>query len=99
MLASLPTIVISVIGIIILLVLGGLIVVSRWRVAGPNEAFIITGSKVKEIRTEQGGISQDLSGQKVVRSSSCHSSSGCTSWTSPAVGSRSKSGVRSQARA
>ena len=66
MLASLPTIVISVIGIIILLVLGGLIVVSRWRVAGPNEAFIITGSKGKEIRTEQGGISQDLSGQKVV---------------------------------
>ena len=45
MLASLPTIVISVIGIIILLVLGGLFVVSRWRVAGPNEAGIVTGSE------------------------------------------------------
>jgi len=40
---------------------------SRYRVAGPNEAIIVTGRKGKEvINPETGQITADLSGQKVV---------------------------------
>ncbi|CAN5301142.1 flotillin family protein [soil metagenome] len=55
-------------GFIGLLVLIVLFVVSRYRVAGPNQAFIITGRKgaapVKN--PETGQISSDLSGQRVI---------------------------------
>ena len=45
----------------------GLLVASRYKVAGPNEAFIVTGRKGKEVRNpETGEVSSDLSGQKVV---------------------------------
>ena len=53
-----------------LVVLAVLAAVSRIKVAGPNEAFIITGRK--------GRSAADLSGQKVVMGasvSSCRSSS------------------------
>ena len=55
-------------GIVVLLVLLVLLVTSRYKVAGPNQAFIITGRKGKgEVRNpETGEISTDLSGQKVV---------------------------------
>lgn len=49
----------------------GLFVASRFRVAGPNEAFIVTGQKGKAVTNpETGSISTDLSGQKVVMGAS-----------------------------
>ena len=59
---------VAVVGLLTLLVLIGLLITTRYRVAGPNEAFIITGRKGKgEVRNpETGEISTDLSGQKVV---------------------------------
>ena len=57
----------AVAGIIILVVLLAILVVTRYRVAGPNEAYIVTGQKGKETRdATTGSVSQDLSGQKVV---------------------------------
>lgn len=45
-------------------------VVSRIKVAGPNEAFIVTGRKGKKLTDSQGAHSHDLSGQKVVMGAS-----------------------------
>lgn len=60
-------ILLAIIGLVVLVVLIGLLVASRYKVAGPNEAFIVTGRKGKEVRNpETGEISEDLSGQKVV---------------------------------
>ncbi|HWL46026.1 MAG TPA: SPFH domain-containing protein [Ilumatobacter sp.] len=48
-----------------------LIVISRIKVAGPNEAFIVTGRKGRPVTNpETGSISTDLSGQKVVMGAS-----------------------------
>lgn len=59
--------VVSVLGIAVLLLLVGMLVTQRYKVAGPNEAFIITGRRGKEVRNaETGTVSTDLSGQKVV---------------------------------
>nr|WP_243731581.1 SPFH domain-containing protein [Nocardioides ochotonae] len=42
-------------------------VTSRYKVAGPNEAFIVTGRKGKAvINPETGALTTDLSGQKVI---------------------------------
>lgn len=42
-------------------------VAKRYKIARPNEAYIVTGRKGKSVRNpETGEISQDLSGQKVV---------------------------------
>ena len=58
---------IAVVGIIVLVVLLAGLITTRYRVAGPNEAFIVTGRKGKEVRnTETGAVSTDMSGQKVV---------------------------------
>ena len=47
------------------------LVASRFKVAGPNEAFIVTGRKGKAVTNpETGTISTDLSGQKVVMGAS-----------------------------
>ncbi|CAI9408289.1 MULTISPECIES: flotillin family protein [Aestuariimicrobium] len=52
---------------VVVAVIAALLIVSRYRVAGPNEAFIVTGRKGKEVRNPETGIlSTDLSGQKVV---------------------------------
>ena len=60
-------VIIAIIGLVVLIVLIGLLVASRYKVAGPNEAFIVTGRKGKEVRNpETGEVSSDLSGQKVV---------------------------------
>lgn len=57
----------GIVGLVVLILLIGLLVASRYRVAGPNEAFIVTGRKGKEVRNpETGEISSDLSGQKIV---------------------------------
>jgi len=61
-------------GLVALIVLAALIgaaLFSRFKVAGPNEAFIITGRKGKAVTNPQtGAISTDLSGQKVVMGAS-----------------------------
>ncbi|GAA1139823.1 flotillin family protein [Nocardioides aquiterrae] len=58
---------IAVGGLVVLLVLLVLLVTSRYKVAGPNQAFIVTGRKGKAVlNPETGQLSTDLSGQKVV---------------------------------
>ncbi|WP_194289568.1 MULTISPECIES: flotillin family protein [unclassified Nocardioides] len=58
---------VPVIGLIALVVLLVLLVTSRYKVAGPNEAFIVTGRKGKAvINPETGALTTDLSGQKVI---------------------------------
>lgn len=47
-----------------------LFVVSRIKVAGPNQAFIVTGRKGRTTRTAEGVSVRDLSGQKVVMGAS-----------------------------
>jgi flotillin len=57
----------AVVGIVILIILIAAMITQRYRVAGPNEAFIVTGRKGKAVRNiETGQVSTDLSGQKVV---------------------------------
>jgi flotillin len=64
---GLPVPLVSAIGIVLLLVLLGALIAQRYKVAGPNEAFIVTGRRGKAIRNaETGEVSTDLSGQKVV---------------------------------
>ena len=61
------TTLIAVVGLIVLVVLLAALVTTRYKVAGPNEAFIVTGRKGKAVRNvETGEVSTDLSGQKVV---------------------------------
>ncbi|OON71361.1 flotillin family protein [Streptomyces tsukubensis] len=58
---------IAITGIVVLLVLIALVVVSRYKVAGPSEAFIITGRRGKKSTDpETGRVFTDNSGQKVV---------------------------------
>ncbi|MCP3820324.1 SPFH domain-containing protein [Streptomyces sp. A3M-1-3] len=61
------SVVIAVAGVVVLLVLLGLVVITRYKVAGPSEAFIITGRRGKKSTDPvTGRISTDNSGQKVV---------------------------------
>jgi len=54
-------------GVVVLLVLLVLLITSRYKVAGPNQAFIVTGRKGKAVvNPETGQLTTDLSGQKVV---------------------------------
>ncbi|MDI1461674.1 SPFH domain-containing protein [Catellatospora sp. KI3] len=57
-------------GAVLLLLLIVLFVLSRIKVAGPNEAFIVTGRKGRTTETADGARSTDLSGQKVVMGAS-----------------------------
>lgn len=60
-------VVIAVIGIVVLVVLLGLTVITRYKVAGPSQAFIITGRRGKKSTDPvTGRTSIDNSGQKVV---------------------------------
>lgn len=64
-------VVVGIIGAVVLLVLVALLIVHRVKVAGPNEAYIITGRKGKPVRnTETGQVSTDMSGQKVIMGAS-----------------------------
>ncbi|MFG2387771.1 flotillin family protein [Streptomyces lavendulae] len=57
----------AVVGVVVLLVLLALVVITRYKVAGPSEAFIITGRRGKRSTDpETGRISTDTTGQKVV---------------------------------
>ena len=62
-----PPLVTGILGLIVLVVVVGLLIAGRYKVAKPNEAFLLTGRKGKEVRNpETGLVSTDLSGQKVV---------------------------------
>ncbi|GHJ60659.1 flotillin [Nocardioides sp. OK12] len=62
-----PSVLIPVAGFVVLFVLLVLLVTSRYKVAGPNEAFIVTGRKGKAVvNPETGELTTDLSGQKVI---------------------------------
>ena len=64
---DLPPLLLPILGLVVLLVLLGLLIVSRYKVAGPQEAYIVTGRRGKEVRNAvTGQVSTDLSGQKVV---------------------------------
>ena len=61
----------AIIGSVVLLLLVGMLLIRRVKVAGPNEAFIITGRKGKAVKNpETGLVSTDMSGQKVVMGAS-----------------------------
>ena len=61
-----PTL-IAVVGLIVLVLLIAMLVASRYKVAGPDQAFIVTGRKGRAVKNpETGRISTDLSGQRVV---------------------------------
>ncbi|MFV0308903.1 MAG: flotillin family protein [Desertimonas sp.] len=60
--------ILALLGLIVLIVA---LVVTRIKVAGPNEAFIVTGRKGRAVTNpETGAVSTDLSGQKVVMGAS-----------------------------
>ncbi|WP_369360389.1 flotillin family protein [Streptomyces sp. cg2] len=61
------SVIVAVTGAVVLVVLLALVVITRYKVAGPNEAFIITGRRGKKSTDpETGQVSVDNSGQKVV---------------------------------
>ncbi len=61
----------GIIGAGVLLILVAYLIVSRIKVAGPNEAYIITGRKGSPVKNpETGDVSHDMSGQKVVMGAS-----------------------------
>lgn len=58
---------IAIVGVVVLLFLLGLAVITRYKVAGPSQAFIITGRRGKKsVDPVTGRASIDNSGQKVV---------------------------------
>ncbi|NJP52050.1 flotillin family protein [Streptomyces sp. SBST2-5] len=58
---------IAVVGAVVLVVLLALVVITRYKVAGPSEAFIVTGRRGKKSTDpETGRVFTDNSGQKVV---------------------------------
>ena len=66
MFSSVSPTLMAIVGLVVLLVLLVLLITSRYKVAGPNEAFIVTGRKGRSVRNvETGVLSTDLSGQKV----------------------------------
>src|SRR5947199_154478 len=58
--------IIAIAGAVLLVLFIAMFVLSRIKVAGPNEAFIVTGRKGRSIRAADGTTVTDLSGQKVV---------------------------------
>lgn len=62
--------VIAIGGGVLLFFLLVLFVISRIKVAGPNQAFIVTGRKGRATRSVDGSQIRDLSGQKVVMGAS-----------------------------
>jgi flotillin len=61
---------VSIAGGVLLVVLLVIYILSRIKVAGPNEAFIVTGRKGRSIEGADGVMATDLSGQKVVMGAS-----------------------------
>ena len=48
-------VVFAVLGVVVLLVVLGLVVVTRYKVAGPSEAFIVTGRRGKQATDPETG--------------------------------------------
>src|SRR5215468_6072751 len=65
-----PPLILAIIGAALLVLLIIWFILSRIRVAGPHQAFIITGRKTRQTRTAEGVTVADLSGQKVVMGAS-----------------------------
>ncbi|GAB3047467.1 flotillin family protein [Intrasporangium mesophilum] len=64
---DLPVTLLSVLGLVLAVILLGAVIAQRYKVAGPHEAFIVTGRGGRAVRNaETGAVSTDLSGQKVV---------------------------------
>ncbi len=63
-------IVVAIVGAVVLALLIVIFVLSRIKVAGPNEAFIVTGRKGRAVTAADGSTVTDLSGQKVVMGAS-----------------------------
>jgi flotillin len=61
---------IAIAGGVLLVVMLVIFILSRIKVAGPNEAFIVTGRKGRSMESPEGVVSTDLSGQKVVMGAS-----------------------------
>ncbi|WP_153505212.1 flotillin family protein [Cumulibacter manganitolerans] len=61
---------IAVAGGVVLIILLVLLVLSRIKVAGPNQAFLVTGRRGRAVTGADGSISTDMSGQKVVMGAS-----------------------------
>lgn len=64
------TLLLSIGGLALLAILVVLFVLSRIKVAGPNQAFIVTGRQGRQVTSESGVVSRDSSGQKVVMGAS-----------------------------
>ncbi|MBO0868486.1 MAG: flotillin family protein, partial [Micromonosporaceae bacterium] len=62
--------VLAIVGAVLLVLLIVIFILSRIKVAGPNEAFIVTGRKGRSVKTADGTTVTDLSGQKVVMGAS-----------------------------
>jgi len=58
--------IIAIVGAVLLVLLIAMVILSRISVAGPNEAFIVTGRKGRPVGAADGPAVTDLSGQKVV---------------------------------
>src|SRR5688572_17810333 len=65
-----PGVIVPLIGAVVLALLLVLYILSRIKVAGPNEAFIVTGRKGRSTTSADGVTATDLSGQKVVMGAS-----------------------------
>ena len=64
------TLLIAIGGIAVLVILLVLLVLSRIKVAGPNQAFLVTGRQGRSVTGTDGAVSRDMSGQKVVMGAS-----------------------------
>jgi len=63
----LDSVLVPIAGIVVLVLLLVLLITSRYKVAGPNQAYIVTGRKGKAVlNPETGALTTDLSGQKVI---------------------------------
>ncbi|RIJ78056.1 flotillin family protein [Nakamurella silvestris] len=63
-------ILIAIAGVVVLVVVLIIFILSRIKVAGPNQAFLVTGAKGRSVTSATGSVSTDMSGQKVVMGAS-----------------------------
>jgi len=61
---------VAVVGFVALVVLLVFLILSRIKVAGPNQAFLVTGRRGRAVTSSTGEVSTDMSGQKVVMGAS-----------------------------
>src|SRR6266511_716742 len=64
------SLILAIAGAALLVLFIAMFILSRIKVAGPNEAFIVTGRKGQAVRAADGTTVTDLSGQKVVMGAS-----------------------------